>query len=275
MKKLLTTIFALGMVMSLAACNKGKGKSNPGPSDNREAIAVVDIFGVKNPSVLVRSGALLEDIDTNSEQYSLDSNGSGWTYLNQSGYEVDLYTSYSMDFEIAYTLKLVLYANEGYKFTNNTAITINANIETPRTEIANNGRTLKIWKAFDALDPVVHRVIIQGVTEPVGGEYATTTGIETYNCEGAWVQNSTSATYWIHNGNYKFDNGNMFTAGKEYIIKVMVEGRRYDYYGEDRRCTFADDLTVTINGRPATNILIYDDKDSFSVQYSFTASNPE
>ena len=273
MKKLFTAIFALGMVMSLASCNKGK--SNSKPSDNRQAIGVVDVFGVKSPSISVSSGTLLEDMDVNSEQYSLDTDESMWVYTNQSGQEVNLYKSAYMTFEIAYTLKIVLNASKGYKFTNNTAITINANIESSRKEIADNGETLKIWKAFDALDPVIHRVMIQGVTEPVGGEAAVTAGIELYNCEGAWVQNSTTATYWIHNGDYKFDNGNIFTAGKTYTIKVLVEGRRYDYYGEDRRCTFADDLTVTVNGRPATDITIYEAKDSFSVKYSFTASTPE
>ena len=276
MKKLFTTFFALGMAMSLAACNKGKGKSNPGPTDDREAIAVVDVFGVNNPSALVRSGALLESIDVNSEQYSLDTSETRWTYPNEQGYQVDLQKSYSMDFEIAYTLKLVLYASEGYKFTDNTAITINSNIETPRTEIANNGRTLKIYKAFDALDPVVHQVIIQGVTEPVGGEFATTTGIETYNCEGARVEGSTTATFWTWNGDYKFPNGNQFTAGTQYTIKVQLEGRHYDYYGESRQCTFADDVAVIINGKPVANGNITFHRDtSISARYTFTATTPE
>ena len=91
---------------------------------------------------------------------------------------------------------------------------MNGNIESPRKDFDNGGRKLTLYKEYQPLDPVVRRVMIQGVTEPVGGEYATTTGIDLYNCEGAWVQSSTSATYWIHNGDYKFDNGNMFTAGK-------------------------------------------------------------
>ena len=275
MKKLLTAIMALGFAAtSLVGCKKGKG-NNSNPHGDDQVIAVVDIFGVPELSTKVQSGTLLDDLDTNSDQYALDANEAKWVYLNDQGYEIDVQKSVYLSFEIRYILKLTLYASEGYRFNNQTAITMNGNIESPRKDFDNGGRKLTLYKEYQPLDPVVRRVMIQGVTEPVGGEYATTSGIELYNCEGAWVQSSTVSTYWIHNGDYKFDNGNMFTAGKEYIIKVMIEGARYNYFGQQRRCTFANDVEVTVNGKTATNITFYQNNESISVKYSFTAVDPE
>ena len=275
MKKLLTAIMALGFATtSLVGCKKGKG-NNSNPHGDDQVIAVVDILGVPELSTKVQSGTLLDDLDTNSDQYTLDADEAEWVYLNAQGYEIDVQKSYYLSFEIRYILKLTLYASEGYRFNNQTAITMNGNIESPRKDFDNGGRKLTLYKEYQPLDPVVRRVMIQGVTEPVGGEYATTSGIDLYNCEGAWVQSSTSSTYWIHNGDYKFDNGNKFTAGKEYIIKVMIEGSRYDYFGQQRRCTFANDVVVTVNGKTATNITFYSNNESISVKYSFTAVDPE
>ena len=274
MKKLLTTFLAVGFAAtSLIGCNKNKGNKS-GPSDGRHEIRVVDVFGVDVPSTLVANGDLLAELDTNSEQYSLDSSLTCWTYLDQDGARRDLPKSYRMTFETAYSLKLVLHASEGFKFAKNTTITISSIAESLAKDIYNNGSTIEFYKTFDPISPVVDRVAIQGVTEPVDGETATTTGINLYNCEGARVELGTSSTYWIYN-NYKFENGNEFVAGREYTIKIRIEARSYQYNNENKYCTYATNVAVTINGRSVSNITTSSDGRTLTANYSFIASAVE
>ncbi len=279
MKKLLSTVFALGMVMSLIACNKGKGNNNPNPPEppapQDTLVEEVEVFGAHAIEFNLRVGEALSGLDTNDERYELNTTMSGYLYTDENSAVVQALDTDRMTFEVAYTLKVVVDAKEGYYFNTTTTAKIDDVAVTGDIGVVNVQKRLVFYKEYEALDPVVHQIKVWGVSEPVVGEAAATNGITLTDVGGRCeVDLTTTATFWVDQNDYKFANGNIFQAGKMYTIRVVISPTEYNYLGENRYCSFADDITVQINGHNATNISTVGVRD-LCVQYSFLAQAAE
>ena len=245
MKKILSAIFALGMVASLAGCNKGQEKAKDDPNKIKE----VEVTDFRAPKYNDRVFDLACSYSYDSDKYCLDNTS---FFYNKNGQETKLLDDDHFTFDVEYTVQLTFVADGGEDlyFAKNATVKINGEVAEGEKIVSEDGKELVYRKTFDAIESTIHHIEIGNVKAPVVGEqsYYYNLTISDDTCCHIDYGN----TYWLK-GNIYFDG--VFEAGNTYGIRITLEPTYYrDINGDGKHCVFADDFTATINGQDADKI---------------------
>lgn len=204
-------------------------------------------------------------IDPNAN-YKVDSfsvenikKGISWTCLNGAYNDKKVYPTDTFKRGESYKIRIVIEKKSIYAFAADAVITVNG--ETASAEMSNDGQYIYVEYVFPYTKAAVVSGIALNMPEPVPGKQFT--GEFAYNGEllsldefGVRDDSGNS----LSQGDY-FEDGKIYTYFFQFVPSVN------EFTGWNEACTFAENVTVTVNGKRVKEIHVVSPLPNSSVEY--------